>query len=738
MNQESTVHSARAALLRTTAAPALLLFAWFTAGAQGAVPPDTGVKIGTVIVTATRSTTTLQQMPLHASVIPREEIRNSPAQTLDQLMRDISGMNFPGAPYYTTDPTGHQTKMRGVTNSKVLVLVDGIPVHDPFYGTTQWFKMPLSSIDRVEVVRGGNSSLWGNTATAGVINVITKKPFDDSGQLDVAYQTFNTLNVAAAKNFMLGNGLALRVSGDMLSTNGYQTTPAAYVGGLPGKGPSSATNGNALVAAYYTPSADFSGFLRAGWHQQNEDIGGYAHGTNLQQSPDAAAGFTRIFSDRTRADVRLWTQYESFDKYNGAGCYLASATNCNATSTTSPLVQYYTSHDDNPYREFGGTAIFSLTARSGLLSSIQTGLDYRTVSGTDHQTIYNKPTTTDITQSTINRTGLGAGVQQFIGAFAQLTSSPIARLSVTLSLRGDYWGNTNGVAQTTKYTNGTAGAPSGGSLADTHEGSFNPSLSVRYAIDDHFSLRTAAYKAFHAPGLNNLYRSFASSTSITLANPTLSPETLTGGEFGVDFTAANLTLGATWFQYDTKALIASYKIQNAASAPAPVVAICGSTLSNCPATVNFNTNGQNALSQGLEFTADWRVARDATLTAAYTYTDSHYTSTTTGDPTGKQLGAIPKNLATLGMSWQLTRKWGLYASGRYNDSMFLDVNGTIPQKSFILVNASTSYQIARQLELYLAGVNLTSVRYVDSGTTSTSSETLGLPLSLTSGFRWKF
>ena len=125
-------------------------------------------------------------------------------------------MNIPGAPYYTTDPTGQQTKMRGVTNSKVLVLVDGAPVHDPFYTTTQWFKIPLSSIERVEVVRGGASSIWGNLAVAGVVNIITKKPIDNSGTLDVNHQSMNTTNAALSKNFVAGSSLGIRVSGDLL------------------------------------------------------------------------------------------------------------------------------------------------------------------------------------------------------------------------------------------------------------------------------------------------------------------------------------------------------------------------------------------------------------------------------------------------------------------------------------------------------------------------------------------
>src|SRR6185437_15218620 len=124
----------------------------FSVAVAGAQTPDTLAKtsLGPMVVTATRTNATLDRAPLHTTVIGRAEIMRSPAQTLDQLLRDIPGVNLPGAPYFVTDPTGQQTKIRGVTNSKVLVLLDGVPIHDPFYSTTQWFKVPLSSIERVE------------------------------------------------------------------------------------------------------------------------------------------------------------------------------------------------------------------------------------------------------------------------------------------------------------------------------------------------------------------------------------------------------------------------------------------------------------------------------------------------------------------------------------------------------------------------------------------------------------
>jgi len=709
------------------------------AAAQATTPADTTMRsLTAVVVSATRASTTLERVPLHATVVSRAEILKSPAQTLDQLLRDIPGMNLPGAPYYTTDPTGQQTKMRGVTNSKVLMLVDGIPVHDPFYSTTQWFKIPLSSIERVEVLRGGSSSLWGNLAVAGVVNIVTRKPIDETAQADISYQSMNTTVASLSKNLAFANGISMRLSGDALRTDGYQTTPDAFLNTVPGKTASSATNQNAQVSLYYTPAGSFTGFLRAGYHRSNEDVGGYQYGANLQKGPDAAAGFTKFLGENARADVRAWGQYVSFDKSNGAGCYLASATNCNTTATNSPLVQYANSHDDNPYRELGASGVLSSVGAVGPLASAQAGVDFRSVGGEDRATTYNRPTTSSVSSATINRANFGRGTQRFGGLFAQAKVSPVDRFEATVSLRYDYWTNTGGIAQMTKYTNGAAGATSGGSIADSHETSFDPSVSARLDVAKGLSLRGAAYKSFRAPGLNNLYRSFSSTTSITIANALLEPERLKGGEVGADWRTKSLDVGATWFQYNTSGLIASYKIPNAQAAPAAVVAICGATLANCPATVNFNTNGQDAISRGLELSGAWRVAPRLSIDGGYTYTDSHYSSATTGDPIDAQLGAVPKHLETLGTTWRLTSKWNAFVGARHNDAMFLDVNHTIYQPAFTLVNASTSYRATERVEVYGSVNNATDVKYADNGTTSAAGQILGLHRSFSSGLRLRF
>jgi iron complex outermembrane receptor protein len=402
-------------------------------------------------------------------------------------------------------------------------------------------------------------------------------------------------------------------------------------------------------------------------------------------------------------------------------------------------VQYRNSRDDNPYHEIGASVIVSLSDIARILPSMQIGTDFRNVAGEDHATTYNRPTTTDVSSATINRTNFGKGNQKFYGLFSQLRVSPVKQFEATLSARYDYWTNTDGVSEMVRYTAGNPGATLGGAIDDSHRASFNPTVSVRVDPVDFLSLRGAAYKSFRAPGLNNLYRSFSSTTSITIANPVLKPETLTGGELGADVRFWGVTLGATAFQYSTKDLIASYKVPSAAAAPAAVIAICGATLSNCPSNVNFNTNGQDAVSTGLELVGGWQIIPDVLgLNGAYTNTDSHYTKTTTGDPVKAQLGAIPRILETFGVTWSPIPRWTTYTSVRHNGRMFLDVSHTIEQKAFTLVSFSTSFRALERLEIYGAATNLGDVKYSDNATTSAAGQILGLGRAFSSGLRVQF
>ena len=113
---------------------------------------------------------------MSVTVVPKEQILETPAQSLDDVLRTTVGINLPLITSYQIHPTGNSFSMRGLGGIRGLVMVDGVPINDPFFGYVQWSRVPMENIERVEVVRGASASMWGNYAMGGVVNIITRKP----------------------------------------------------------------------------------------------------------------------------------------------------------------------------------------------------------------------------------------------------------------------------------------------------------------------------------------------------------------------------------------------------------------------------------------------------------------------------------------------------------------------------------------------------------------------------------
>ncbi len=170
--------------------------------AGGAVAPlaaQPPVTLQEVVVTATRSPHALADVPVETVVIGREEIERSTAQNLPQLLRTL-----PGTSATNLDDTlasdNLRLSVRGLQLNEGygLILVDGRRVHGGFgahgdYGISL-NQIPLSMIERIEIVRGASSALYGSDAMAGVINIITRPvPEAASGSVGVRYGTYDVL-----------------------------------------------------------------------------------------------------------------------------------------------------------------------------------------------------------------------------------------------------------------------------------------------------------------------------------------------------------------------------------------------------------------------------------------------------------------------------------------------------------------------------------------------------------------
>ena len=150
-----------------------------------------------VVVTATRSEILLENSPIPTEVIGKKEIEQLNLITMQDLLQ-AKGIQV--APMKSG---GFQ--LRGLSSEYVLVMMDGVPIAGRESGALDLSNINLGNVERVEIVKGSMSSLWGNHAIGGVINIITKKGGEPSLQLNTQYGTNNTSLIGLTGNFNKGN-----------------------------------------------------------------------------------------------------------------------------------------------------------------------------------------------------------------------------------------------------------------------------------------------------------------------------------------------------------------------------------------------------------------------------------------------------------------------------------------------------------------------------------------------------
>lgn len=145
------------------------------AGAQAGERPV--MQAEEVVVTATRFESRRSEQPVNLTVITAEEIRSSTAKTLPDLLSEQAGIVIHD--FFGNNAAATIVDLRGfgVTGGQnTLILIDGRRVTDIDLSGVQWSALPLGAIERIEIVRGAGSVLYGDGATAGVVNIITRSP----------------------------------------------------------------------------------------------------------------------------------------------------------------------------------------------------------------------------------------------------------------------------------------------------------------------------------------------------------------------------------------------------------------------------------------------------------------------------------------------------------------------------------------------------------------------------------
>lgn len=206
----------------------LLLASPALAAEDPAASSDDVYQLPTVTVTAEKRATDVQKTPSSITVMSSTKIEDANIDSIEKVLQRIPNMNFSqfvgGVNFMSIRGI---TTSAGTSTSPIVMYLDGVPV-DTYFN----LDAPLMDIERIEVLRGPQSAIYGKNAMGGVINIISRKPTNEwHGTLQADYGSFNTQRYAAGiSGPLIEDKLYLALSGSHYSTDGYMNHDDTWYG----------------------------------------------------------------------------------------------------------------------------------------------------------------------------------------------------------------------------------------------------------------------------------------------------------------------------------------------------------------------------------------------------------------------------------------------------------------------------------------------------------------------------
>lgn len=258
-----------------------------------------------VVITGTRTPKRLANTPVQTSVIPEIDLKRAGAVSPLEAIQDF----IPGL-VNTSNAMGNNLRMRGLNSRYILFLVDGERlVSEGAGGNVNLNQIDFNNIERIEVVNGASSALYGSNAVGAVINIITKKPVHNfEGGINTSLQSHNTnklqLNIGSNHHkISLGTNLFRN------NTDGYDNE----------EGPSSRphTDYGAGLKLGYTPSERVSANINARFFQHQ--VFNFTESMNAEHDLDrkvTLGGRSEVMSENKRNQLKASVNFDKYFKYD--------------------------------------------------------------------------------------------------------------------------------------------------------------------------------------------------------------------------------------------------------------------------------------------------------------------------------------------------------------------------------------------------------------------------------------
>jgi len=662
-----------------------------------------------VIVTATRTPVALPEVAASVSLITAADIASTPAQELDDVLRLVPGIDLLGYSGEAQHPTSASIGMRGLGGaaqgiSRALVMVDGIPINDPFFGYVQWGRMPLENIDRVEVVRGGGSPLWGNYAEGGVINVITREPSAQELMLDAGGGSYGTYRASAYGAYFPTGAQKLQAFASIDGTSGFQQVPVYER--TPFNVPTSYQAVNLQLRDTLQLSDDFVGHVSLYYHDNHQHLETEID-RNSQDIYTVTADAKQLFANNASLTATAFYTYSSFTTNNST--YFPDQTDLAATTDTLNEIHDVRTHDA------GASLVWN--QRLGPVANYLVGADFRSISGVDNTTHFIAPDFSPELTMTVSH-----GDQTFVGGFGQVTAVPVPGLQLSASGRYQWLQNTNG------YDGSLGGV---GAVPDRSFTSFDPRLDARYTLGGGLAVRGAYYQSFRAPNISDQFYTYAAGGFVMLPAPFLQPEKLKGGEVGIDFSGPGLRTQLTFYRTSVNNYIVVEPTTNDIYSPAGWYVV-------------QNQNIASVRAQGFEAEVNWEIGTGVTASLAYTLADSVVESNPL-DPAsvGQQIVDVPRNEVAASLSYRNPQGWQVATQAYWVDRTDWaspdhtnpGYPGAISADPHFLVDLTGTYPLTVRVAVYLNIPNLFDRHYIATSYSAPSAQVTGAPFELFAGIR---
>ena len=632
-----------------------------------------GPLAGETVVTASRAPRPRNEVPADVTVLDRTDLEQSASPLLDDVLRRVPDVGtFRRSSSRVADPSSQGLNLRGVGPSAVsraLVLVDGIPLNDPFGGWVFWQSVPGLSIGTIEIVPGGTSALYGTAALGGVINM-RSRPLDlPAVEADVFGDTLPSLGIGL-RGVQRAGPVAVELTSEVLGSNGYIVVAPEQRGAIDVPAGSTHVSLQGRIQADLGPRSRLGAKL--GFFDEHQNGGTeFTNATAQVRSISLTLGLGN--PDAPDVELAAWFRNEVFRQQR-------------ARVGDGRDSEVLAAEQRVPADDEGFSVIWH--APSWGVQRFDVGADLHRISGTSAERLFPAAMT-----PTTPLERVGSGLQLSAGVFVQDTVR-LGPVTLVPALRLDHWHNDQGQRRTT--------TPDGETVQEfelRHETQLSPRLGVLWQLLDSLALRGSVNHAFRAPTLGELYRPFQVGTVVTAANPNLSAETLIGAELGVEWAPSPVfRTRATGFWNRLED-----PITNVTLPPPPP----GSPPPPPGTPTRQRQNLGVARVQGLELALDVRPARGWELRAAYTLVDSRVLEADAAPLTvGKRLPQDPVHRIAGAIEARPAAGWTARVEGIAALVQYEDDQNTLPLGTQVRLDAYLSRTFGQTVEVYAAVENV--------------------------------